>query len=93
MKMSRFLIVIVFVQLSLLPSVSLAQQEEVVDVSGISIIGNRELPKSLFIVPWKNADVGEFTELSDNLNEELRALDRDVFVREIDYYDFLYGEQ
>ena len=31
---------------------------EAKELSGISIIGNKEAPKSLYIVPWKNSEVG-----------------------------------
>ena len=64
------------------------EQEDVVEMSGISIIGNRELPKTLFIVPWKNSEVGVETELTNTLNEGMQPLDREVFERELDYYEF-----
>lgn len=64
-------------------------EDEVVDISGTSIIGNKELPKSLFIVPWKNAEVGDNTSLTDTLGDSAAVVDRQVFMREIQYYDFL----
>jgi hypothetical protein len=63
------------------------KKEQVVEMSGISIIGNRELPKTLIIVPWKNSEVGVETELTNTLHEGLQPLDRDVFQRELDYYE------
>lgn len=60
---------------------------EVVEMSGISIIGNRELPKTLFIVPWKNSEVSGDTDLTNTLNEGMQPVDRDVFLRELDYYN------
>jgi hypothetical protein len=59
---------------------------EVVEMSGISIIGNRELPKTLFIVPWKNSEVGVDTDLTNTLNEGMQPVDREVFLRELEYY-------
>lgn len=64
------------------------KEEDVVEMSGISIIGNRELPKTLFIVPWKSSEVGVETELTNTLNEGMQPLDREVFQRELDYYEF-----
>ena len=62
--------------------------EEVVEVGGMSIIGNRELPKSLYIVPWKDSEVGYETDLSrDLLNEGLTPVDQDEFTRQLDYYE------
>jgi len=52
------------------------------------ISGNRELPKVLYIVPWKKADIGELPSQPFNslLDEVLAPVDRDVFRREVTYY-------
>lgn len=85
MLIFRFNIVLI---LLLLASVSYAAKEEIVEMGGMSIIGNRELPKSLYIVPWKDSGVGIETDLSkDLLNEGLDPVDPDVFVRQLNYYD------
>lgn len=56
-------------------------------LSGISIVGNKEAPKSLFIVPWKSSELGVESDLSSQLlNEKLKAVDKDVFERELDFY-------
>ena len=54
-----------------------------------SIIGNKELPKVMVIVPWKRADIGDLTGRPANtlLNEVLTPVDRDVFRRELRYFD------
>jgi hypothetical protein len=55
------------------------------------ITGNRELPKVLYIVPWKRSDLGDLTGKPVNslIDEVLQPLDRDVFTRENRYYDAL----
>ena len=55
------------------------------------ITGNRELPKVLYIVPWKRSDLGDLVGKPVNslLDEMLQPLDRDVFQRENRYYDAL----
>jgi len=55
------------------------------------ITGNRELPKVLYIVPWKRSDLGELVGRPVNslLDEVLEPLDRDVFQRENRYYNGL----
>jgi len=64
------------------------KQEDVVHIGGMSIIGNRELPKSLYIVPWKESDVDSETDLSrDLLNERAEVVDQDEFKRQLNYYD------
>lgn len=61
--------------------------EEAKELSGISIVGNKEAPKSLFIVPWKSSELGVETSLSSRLlNERLEAVDKDVFERELDFF-------
>jgi hypothetical protein len=65
-----------------------AKDDKVVQIGGMSIIGNRELPKSLYIVPWKDSDVDSETDLSrDLLNERAEVVDQDEFKRQLNYYD------
>jgi len=65
-----------------------AKKDEVVEIGGMSIIGNRELPKSLYIVPWKDSDIDSETDLSrDLLNERVGVVDQEEFVRQLNYYD------
>ena len=57
-------------------------------LSGISIIGNKDTPKSLYIVPWRSSDLGLETDLSSSLlNEGLHPVDKDVFIRELNFYE------
>jgi len=55
------------------------------------ITGNRELPKVLYIVPWKRSDLGDLVGKPVNslLDEVLAPVDRDVFKRQNRYYDAL----
>lgn len=55
------------------------------------ITGNRELPKVLYIVPWKRSDLGDIVGKPVNslVDEVLQPLDRDVFRRQNRYYDAL----
>jgi hypothetical protein len=56
-----------------------------------AITGNRELPKVMVIVPWKRAELGELTGRPANslLNEVLEPVDREVFRRELRYFEAL----
>jgi hypothetical protein len=58
------------------------------------ITGNQELPKVLYIVPWQKSDPGDLMGRPVNtlLDEVLAPLDREEFVRQVDYYGDLYGE-
>jgi hypothetical protein len=59
------------------------------DVSVVT--GNRELPKVLYIVPWKKAELGDLPEQPFNslLDEALKPIDRDEFRREVAYFSKL----
>lgn len=63
-------------------------------MSGISIVGNKEAPKSLYIVPWKNSEVGVETSLQSGfLNEDMVPVDKEVFMRELEFYDISNTKQ
>ena len=56
------------------------------DLDRSQIIGNRELPKVTYIVPWKKPGAGELTRPPLSvLDEALMPLDREVFRRQVRY--------
>ncbi len=59
------------------------------------ITGYLELPKVMYIVPWQKADPADLLGRPVNtlLDEVLAPLDREEFVREVDYYGDLYGDE
>ena len=57
------------------------------ELSGISIVGNDEAPKSLYIVPWKSSELGAATSMGMELDERATPVDRDVFKRQLDFYE------
>jgi hypothetical protein len=63
------------------------------DLSATAVTGNRELPKVMYIVPWKKSDLGELPTQPFNtlLDEALTPVDRDVFRREVTYYGAVSG--
>ena len=88
--MKRFLFLFVLL-LILLPLSALAADR--IELDTTSIKGARELPKILYIVPWKSARLGllQGGPGSSSLDTSFEALDRDVFRRQIEYYGMLYG--
>jgi len=60
-------------------------------VSGMSIVGNDEAPKSLVIVPWKSSELGDTLEVSRALDDGRGPVDRDVFQRALGYYRIRSG--
>jgi hypothetical protein len=57
------------------------------DIDRTQIIGNRELPKVLTIVPWKKPLPGTLAgrPVHSVLDEALAPVDREVFRRQVDY--------
>jgi hypothetical protein len=55
-------------------------------LSGMSIVGNDDAPKSLVIVPWKSSELGHTLDVSRGLDDGRQPVDRDVFMRELEYY-------
>jgi hypothetical protein len=72
---------------------STAARSDRLDLDTTVVTGNRELPKVLYIVPWKKADIGELPAQPFNtlLDEVLTPVDRDVFRREVTYYEAVTG--
>jgi len=62
-------------------------------MSGMSILGNEEAPKSLVIVPWKSSRMGDELDLSDTLDDRAQPVDKEVFLREMRFYKIRSGEQ
>ena len=62
-------------------------------MSGMSILGNEEAPKSLVIVPWKSSQLGDDIGLSDTLGDRAQPVDKDVFLRELEFYEIRAGDQ
>jgi len=58
------------------------------DLEGTQIIGSRELPKVLYIVPWKSPEAGDLVKMPVDslLDEALAPVDRDVFRRQVQYH-------
>ena len=90
--MKRLLIIIAL----LLTSYSVLAEDETPRVApeleGIDVIGNRELPKALVIVPWKAPEPGDLdgAPLQSLIDELLGPVDKDVHKRKVSYYEQYY---
>lgn len=92
MKMSTILFLLVFATAALAAGKGAKKDNkdnnEAKEVSGMSIMGNNETPKSLYIVPWKSSEIGGDTSLTSSLlNDSITPVDREVFMRELDFYE------
>ena len=64
-----------------------------VKMSGMSILGNEDAPKSLVIVPWKSSQLADMPSVSRLLDSATQPVDKDVFMRELSYYEFKTGSK
>lgn len=58
--------------------------EEKIKMEGMSVIGNKESPNLLYIVPWKSPKIPDVEELvisSKLFDEALMPVDREIFIR------------
>lgn len=64
-----------------------AHAQDRADIDRTQIIGNRELPKVLYIVPWKKPLPGQLSgrPVKSVLDEALAPVDREVFRRQVVY--------
>ena len=67
-----------------------AQQR--LEMKGSAIIGNRELPKILYILPWKSAEpvTLQTPPFSSVLDEVLQPVERSTFKRQLNFYNEIY---
>jgi hypothetical protein len=72
-----------------------AKATDRVELGTTQITGNRELPRVLYVVPWKRADLGEpaARPAKSLLDEVLAPVDRDVFRRQNRYHDALQPDK
>lgn len=66
-----------------------SQAEDRIELQGTTVVGNRELPKVLYIVPWKKANADNLmgNPVANLVGDSLAPIDRDVFRRELEYYE------
>ena len=65
-----------------------------IELSATEITGNQELPTVMVIVPWQKAEPGDLVGKPVNtlLDEVLAPIDREEFVRRVNYFGDVYGE-
>ena len=69
-----------------------SKESKAKELSGMSIVGNDEAPKSLYIVPWKSSEIGVETSLNMTINDGAVSVDRDVFMRQLEFYRVSTGK-
>ena len=66
-----------------------SQPDGIKQMQGIGIVGNKEAPKSLFIVPWQTTEHKQETSLSSNFTDSsMQPLDRGLFKQQLRLHEF-----
>ncbi len=70
-----------------------AEEADTIRLETTTVTGNRELPRVMVIVPWKQALPGEVPgrPAESLLDEALAPIDRRVFRRQLAFYESLEG--
>ena len=69
------------------------KEQEAKSLSGMSILGNQEAPKSLVIVPWKSSELGNSLGIVPMLDDTRKPIDKEVFMRALSYYEIRSGRK
>ena len=81
--------------LTLLLMILPAHAETRIEMQGTAIIGNQELPKILYVVPWKKSGLPDMKRppIARLIDEVLAPLDREEFRRQIYYHRVFFENQ
>jgi len=84
---------IAIISLALASSTATAEVE--LQSEGMKIYGQSELPKVLYIVPWKRREAGEIDMPTSNslASDILEPIDPEIFRRQIRYHELLTQQQ
>jgi hypothetical protein len=88
----RYLSRVGYLLVALLAATGAAAQDSL-ELEGMAVIGNRELPKALYIVPWKSPELGNIVgrPVESLMDAELAPADPDVLQRELEYYGAVHS--
>src|SRR6202011_6012485 len=71
-----------------------APRTDRLDLGTATVTGEREQPKVMYGLPWKRSDIGDQggKPMNSLVDEILSPVDRDVFKREVGYYQAVQAD-
>ena len=68
--------------------------QERLEMEGTAITGNKELPRVLYVVPWKSIERFEIESppITSIMDGKLTPIDRASFKRKIHYHDAIFSK-
>ena len=69
-----------------------ANAQQRLELEGTSIIGNKELPNVLYIVPWKKTERVDFPSppIVSIMDQALAPIERNTFRRQVRYHQAIF---
>ena len=91
MLMHRIMFILILAAVGHASSINAAdknQQGDIKELSGISIKGDKEAPKSLYIVPWQTSEHELNTSFDSKLSDsDMQTLDRESLRQQLRLYE------
>lgn len=88
------IISLLMLSLTIIASIVLtnANAQQRLELDGTSIIGNKELPKVLYLVPWKATEKVEFPSppIVSIMDQALTPIERSTFRRQVRYHQAIF---
>jgi hypothetical protein len=80
--------------ISAISSIATVSAQESLQMEGTEITGNKELPRVLYIVPWKSVERFDIKSppITSIMDQELNHIDRASFKRQIHYHDAIFSK-
>ena len=71
-----------------------AQAQDRLELEGTAIVGNKELPNILYIIPWKSVQAFEIETpaVISIMEQKPKVLDRASFKRKIHYHNAIFAK-
>lgn len=90
-RQALIIAILVFAGMGLKPLTSHAEEVQTLNVEGMTIYGQRELPKVMYIVPWKKMDTADIDKpmTGSLVADVLDTLNPDLFQRQVRYHDLM----
>ena len=90
MNLMKSSVLLVLLTLAIVASHAIAQER--LELDGTSIIGNKELPKVLYIVPWKRTERVDFSSppIVSIMDQALTPIERNTFRRQVRYHQVIF---
>ncbi|MCP4983679.1 MAG: hypothetical protein GY935_24640 [Gammaproteobacteria bacterium] len=85
---------LLFLLIFAISGTAIVSAQETLQMEGTEITGNKELPRVLYIVPWKSVERFDIKSppITSIMEQKLGPLERASFKRKIHYHDAIFSK-